>query len=167
MKIPVLLLLSLCLHLGAEEKRVDTFADLNWGESVTGAAKTEVKAEDYQGKIVVVEEFGARIPDCIKRLKELGQLLKRVEREKLPIVIYAIHRQREVPDEEIVKAVKDARAEAITIRKNGWLPTYGEGMPRAGIFLPDGTQLWHGRSNEREFDRSLRKALKAVAEKQE
>lgn len=167
MKIPVLLLLSLCLHLGAEEKRVDTFADLNWGESVTGAAKTEVKAEDYQGKIVVVEEFGARIPDCIKRLKELGQLLKRVEREKLPIVIYAIHRQREVPDEEIVKAVKDARAEAITIRKNGWLPTYGEGMPRAGIFLPDGTQLWHGPSNEREFDRSLRKALKAVAEKQE
>lgn len=165
MKKLVLLLLSLCLHLGAKEKPVETFAALNWGESVTGAAKTEVKAEDYQGKIVVVEEFGARIPDCIKRLKEISQLLKRVERENLPVVIYAIHRQQEVPDEEIVKAVKDARAEAITIRKNGWLPTYGEGMPRAGIFLPDGTQLWTGVSNEREFDRALKDAFKAVAGK--
>ena len=167
MKRLVLLLLSLCLHLGAKEKPVETFAALNWGEPVEGAAKTEVKAEDHQGKIVVVEEFGVRIPDCIKRLKDLGQLQKRVEREKLPIVIYAIHRQREVPDDEIVKAIKDARAEAITIRKNGWLPTFGEGMPRAGIFLPDGTQLWHGPSNEREFDRSLKDALKAVSEKQE
>jgi hypothetical protein len=163
MKNLVLFLFALCLNLSAEEKRVDTFADLNWGEPITGAAKTEIKAEDYQGKIVVVEEFGARIPECIKRLKELGQLQKRVEREKLPIAIYAIHRQREVPDEEIVKAIKDARAEAITIRKNGWLPTFGEGMPRAGIFLPDGTQLWHGVSSEREFDRSLKDALKAVA----
>ena len=165
MKNLVLFLLALCLNLSAEETRVDTFADLNWGEPITGAANTEIKPEHYQGKIIVVEEFGVRSPACIKRLKELGQLLKRVEREKLPIVIYAIHRQSEVPDEEIVKAVKDARAETITIRKNGWLPTYGEGMPRAGIFLPDGTQLWHGASNEREFDRSLKDALKAVAGK--
>lgn len=165
MKNLVLFLFALCLNLTAEEKRVDTFADLNWGEPITGAANTEINPEHYQGKIVVVEEFGVRIPDCIKRLKELGQLLRRAERQNLPIVIYAIHRQREVPDEEIVKAVEDARAEAITIRKNGWLPTFGEGMPRAGIFLPDGTQLWHGVSNEREFDRSLKDALKAVAGK--
>lgn len=165
MKNLLLLLLTLCLTLTAEVERVDTFADLSWGEPITGAANTDIKAEHYQGKIIVVEEFGVRIPECIKRLKELGQLLKRVEREKLPIVIYAIHRQREVPDDEIVKAVKDARAEAIIIRKNGFLPTYGKGMPRAGIFLPDGTQLWHGVSNEREFDRSLKEALKVVAGK--
>lgn len=165
MKTFFMLLLAISLNLTAEERHVETFAELNWGEPVTGATKTEVKPDQYKGKIVVVEEFGARIPDCIKRLKELGQLLKRVEREKLPIVIYAIHRQREVPDEEIVKTVKDARAEAITIRKNGWLPTFGEGMPRAGIFLPDGTQLWHGVSSEREFDRSLKDALKVVSGK--
>jgi len=165
MKNLVLFFFALCFNLAAEPQRVDTFADLNWGEPITGAAKTEVKPEQYQGKIVVVEEFGVLIPECIKRLKELGQLLKRVEREKLPIVFYAIHRQRDVPDDEIVKAVKGARADGITIRKNGYLPTYGEGMPRAGIFLPDGRQLWHGVSSDREFDRALKDALKAVAEK--
>ena len=165
MKKLVPLLFALCLNGAAEEKRAENIAALNWGEPVTGAVNTEIKPQHHQDKIIVVEEFGVRIPDCIKRLKELGQLLRRVERENLPIAIYAIHRQSQVPDDEIVKAVKDARAEAIIIRKNGFLPTYAEGMPRAGIFLPDGTQLWAGVSSEREFDRALKDALKAVSDK--
>jgi|LakMenEpi03Aug12_release.lakeMendotaPanAssembly.Ray.scaffolds.fasta_scaffold54059_1 hypothetical protein len=66
MKTLFMLLLAISLNLAAEAQHVETFAELNWGEPVTGAAKAEVKPKQYKGKIVVVEEFGARIPDCIE-----------------------------------------------------------------------------------------------------
>ena len=147
----------------------ENFADykitmINWGEALTAGDKEKPEkfdASSLKGKVVVVEEFGVKTPACVQRIKDLGRLAKKIERDELKVVIIAIHRQRDVPDQQIADAVEKARAEII-IRKNGFLPASIGGMPHAAIFLPDGTMLWHGDSTERDFDKAYKKALESV-----
>ncbi len=154
----------LVLPLAAEKEDVSAYkvSQVTWGEPITGAANTEFKPADLQGKVVVVEEFGVLTEACLQRLKELGRLRKKLDRDKSDAVIVAIHRQRQVADAKIVEAVEDERAEAIIIRKNGFLPASIGSMPHAAIFLPDGSMLWHGDSTERDFDKKLDEALEAA-----
>lgn len=164
MKTFLALLASLTLPLVAAEDEPLTYKlnQVTWGEAITGAAKTEFKTADLEGKVVVVEEFGVLSEACLQRLKELGRIRKKLDRDKSDAVIIAIHRQRQVPDEKIVEAVEDERAEEIIIRKNGFLPASIGGMPHAAIFLPDGRMLWHGDSTERDFEKKLDEALEAA-----
>jgi hypothetical protein len=147
----------------AEDGKGYRLDQVSWGDPVEESKAPAFNPADLKNKVVVVEEFGVRIDVCLNRIKELGRLCKRIGRDKLPVAVVAIHRQREVPDKEIVEAVKDARGDEVTILKNGFLPASIGGMPHAAIFLPDGSMAWHGDSTGREFEKQLKQALQAAA----
>ncbi|BCX49699.1 hypothetical protein HAHE_36070 [Haloferula helveola] len=161
MKTLALLIAMLPLSLLAEKEDVSAYkvTQVTWGEPVKGVPASEIKPAELTGKVVIVEEFGVLTPACLQRLKELGRLRKKLDRDKSDAVIIAIHRQRQVSDEDIANAVKDERAEGVIIRKNGFLPASIGSMPHAAVFLPDGSMLWHGDSTERDFDRKVDEAL--------
>lgn len=144
----------------AEKSKVSDYKlhMVSWGEALEGDEGVAFDASKLEGKIVVVEEFGVKTPVCIGRLKDLARLQKKLEKEESPVVIVAIHRQRDVADADVLAATRRARVN-FALRKNGFLPASIGGMPHAAIFLPDGSMAWHGDSTERDFDKALQKAM--------
>jgi len=134
---------------------------VNWGEVITGDQGNKFDPTTLEGKVIIVEEFGVKTPACIERLKDLARLQKKLEKDKTNAVIIAIHRQRDVPDADLLKATEKARVN-FPLRKNGFLPASIGGMPHAAIFLPDGTMFWHGDSTERDFEKALKEALESL-----
>lgn len=160
-----LLLLSLLPCLAEKEKVSDYKINMvNWGQplhAVDANSKDDFDPASLKDRVVVVEEFGVKTPACLERLKDLGRLAKKADKEKLKVTFVAIHRQRDVPDPQVAKAVEKSRAE-IVIRKNGFLPASIGGMPHAAIFLPNGDMLWHGDSTERDFDKAYKEAIESL-----
>lgn len=150
------------LHAFEESVQGYSLAQTSWGDAIKGLGDGKFDPAGFKGKIVIVEEFGVKTPACLVRLRELAKLDKKLRRNKTPAVIIAIHRQRDVPDEKIVEAVKKNRVE-FAVRKNGFLSASIGGMPHAAIFLPDGSLFWHGDPTERSFDRKVREAIKLPA----
>lgn len=158
--------IATCIHVPpsageALPKTIYRISEIAWGDAVDGHLEPEWKPEDIKGRLLVVEEFGVKIPACVDRLKELARLEKRLARENSRARIIAIHRQREVPDAEIVKSLRKQRVE-FSVRKNGFLPASIGGMPHVAIFMPDGVLHWHGDPQGRDFERELKVALEKV-----
>ena len=132
---------------------------VTWGDAIEGDERPAFKKEELNGKVVVVEEFGVKIPDCLSRIKDLSRLAKKHARDASPLAIVMIHRQREVPDKEILEAIERVPPSVI-VRKNGFLPVYHEGMPNAAVFGADGEMVWTGDPSNAAFGRALKAALK-------
>lgn len=171
MKLPLLLVLfSLVFfsHLSAVEI-IEKMSDhpittVNWGKPLEGDTRPQLDKEKLAGNVVVVEEFGIKVQDCLSRLKDLNRWAKKAERDQLPLIIVLIHRQNEEPDADILKEIERIHPK-IMIRKEGWLPMFHKGMPHAGIFNTDGTMAFQAASMGNEFDKALKEALKLATAK--
>lgn len=133
-------------------------AEVVWGESLKDDKRPPFDPGALAGKVVIVEEFGIRIPDCLKRIKELDRLVKRHERAGGNLRVVLIHRQNEVPDDEVAKAVAKLHP-SIAVRKAGFLPVFVEGMPNAAIFDDAGRMRWTGNPDRDGFAAALRKVM--------
>lgn len=133
-------------------------AEVVWGEALKEDKRPPFDPAALGGKVVIVEEFGVRIPDCLKRIKELDRLVKRQERAGGKLQVVLIHRQNEVPDEEVAKAVAKIHP-SIAVRKAGFLPVFVEGMPNAAIFDDAGLMRWTGNPDRDGFAAALRKVM--------
>lgn len=137
---------------------------VNWGKPLEGDTRPQLDKEKLAGNVVVVEEFGIKVQDCLSRLKDLNRWAKKAERDKLPLIIVLIHRQNDEPDAAILKELERIHPK-IMVRKEGWLPMFHEGMPHAGIFHADGTMAWQAASMGNEFDKILKEVLKGATAK--
>lgn len=152
----------------ADDKPVDYTAykvnHVKWGDPVEGLDRPAFDSKALLGKIVIVEEFGVTLSDCIGRLSKLNSLAKKLERDKVPFAIVLIHRQWQVPDKDIVKEVKRLH-KSIIVRKNGFSPVYWKGMPNTALFSHTGAMVWKGDPRKSEYRRELKKLIKAVEKK--
>lgn len=134
---------------------------VTWGEPLKGCDRPAFEPAKLAGKIVIIEEFGVRIPDCIGRIADLNRLAKKLERDKVPFTIVMLHRQIEVPDKDVLKEVKRLHP-SIVIRKNGFTPVFYKGMPNTSLFSQDGAMQWKGDPRKSAYRRALKNLLKSV-----
>ncbi len=116
-----------------------------------------------RGKVVVIENWGVRCPPCIAMLPHLADLDKRY-RDKGLLIIGAESQGHS--KQEIEPLLKRANVNyTITSGANGPIPV--SGIPRAFVFNVEGDLVFSGHPGNEEFDRSIKKALRDVAAKDE
>ena len=113
------------------------------------------------GKVVVVEQWGVNCGPCIASLPEMAKLAKRYEKKGL--VVVGQECQGGTKD-QILKLLKDARVK-YPVMSGGSVPVNSDGIPHALVFGADGKLVWHGHPADKEFEDSVKDALKAVVEK--
>ena len=110
------------------------------------------------GKVVVVEEWGVNCAPCIASLPDMAKLAKRYEKKGL--VVLGFERQQG-SKEEILKLLKPARVQ-YPVFSGGSAGVESKGIPHACVFGADGKLIWHGHPMDKEFEDSVKDALKAI-----
>ena len=124
-------------------------------EVVNGVAFDKAALE---GKVVVVEEWGVNCPPCIASLPDMAKMAKRYEKKGL--VVLGFERQQG-SKEEIMKLLKPARVQ-YPVFSGGSAGVESKGIPHACVFGADGKLIWHGHPMDKEFEDSVKDALKAM-----
>ncbi len=160
LKIAALFALAAPAFADDDEKSVPdvTLSQVRWAEVVNDVAFDQ---DALGGKVVVVEQWGVNCPPCIASLPELAKLAKRYDDKGL--VVVGLERQQS-SKEAILKVIKPARV-GYPVMAGGHVPVPGNGIPNVAVFGADGKLVWHGHPADREFEKSVKGALKAVAKK--
>ncbi len=130
-------------------------SQVRWGEVVNDVA---FDPKDVEGKVVVVEEWGVNCGPCIASLPDMAKLAKRYAKKGLVVVGLEVQGGTE---DEILDLLKEARVK-YPVTKGGNAPVSTGGIPHACIFGTDGKLIWHGHPADDDFERQLKKALRAV-----
>lgn len=133
-------------------------SQVQWAEVVNDVAFDQGALE---GKVVVIEQWGVNCPPCIASLPEMARLAKRYDDKGL--VVVGLERQQS-SKEAILKVLKPARV-AYPVMAGGHVPVPGNGIPNVAVFGTDGKLVWHGHPANKDFEKSVKSALKAVAKK--
>lgn len=158
-KIAALLALALPVAADDEKPLPDVnLSQVQWAEVVNDAAFDK---DALDGKVVVVEQWGVNCPPCIASLPDLAKLSKRYDDKGL--VVVGLERQQS-SKEAILKVLKPARV-TYPVMAGGHVPVPGNGIPNAAVFGTDGKLVWHGHPADKEFEKAVKTALKAVAKK--
>ncbi len=126
---------------------------VRWGTVVNEA---EFDSSALEGKVVVVEQWGVNCPPCIASLPELAKLARRYESKGLVVVGLEVQGGDK---ETINELLKDARVK-YPVTQGGSIPSNSNGIPHASVFGADGKLVWQGHPADREFERSVKSALR-------
>lgn len=145
---------ALSLNLHADEKDAK-ISDFKFGKTLQGDEPTE---DSLKGKVVVIEYWGVNCPPCIAAMPHLAKLDKRY-RDKGLVIIGA---ESQNSSAAAIKKITDkAKVEfAITAGANG--PVAVRGIPKALIFDTTGKIIFNGNPADKNFDSTIKKALKDV-----
>jgi thiol-disulfide isomerase/thioredoxin len=142
------------LTLSAKEKEEKpsvpnaTIDDVRFGEVVNEAT---LDKEQLKGKVVVVEEWGVNCPPCIASLPDLARLAKSNEKKGLVVIGMEMQNSKK---EDILKVLKSARVNYPVTKSNS--------IPHALVFDSTGKLVWHGNPHDEDFEREVKKALRAI-----
>lgn len=113
--------------------------------------------EELSGKVVVVEEWGVHCPPCLESLPELARLAR--SNAKKNLVVVGLEQQNS-SKEQILKVLKSARV-TYPVMAGGSAPGSGGSIPYVCVFNTSGKLVWNGNPNDKEFERAVRKELRA------
>ncbi len=131
-------------------------SEWEFGETAFGDA---VDMEKNQGKVVVLEYWGVRCPPCIASLPHLAKLHDRYKDDGLVIIGAESQGSSE---KQIEPIIKKANVD-YTITKGCQGPITVKGIPRILVFNRTGTMIFDGRPSDKDFERTVKKALKESA----
>jgi len=136
-----------------------TLSDVKWGEPVNGVAFDK---GTLAGKVVVVEEWGVNCAPCIASLPGLAKMAK--SGEKKGLVVVGLERQQSTK-EAILKVLKDAKV-AYPVMSGGSAPGNTGGIPHACVFDVTGKLVFSGNPHDEDFERSVKKAMRDIKDKE-
>lgn len=146
---------SLILLVGsllAEEKKVN-LSEFQLGQTLAG---TEITAETVKGHPTVIDYWGIHCGPCLAHIPFFSSLAKRYDGKGL--VLIGAHCQ-DATDAEVLAVVKSQKIKfPVTKGTNG--PIQFSTIPHTAVFAADGTLLFHGHPDDKEFDRALKTAMK-------
>ncbi len=125
------------------------------GERITGP---EATLETAAGKAVLIEAWGVHCGPCIASLPDIEKISKRY---KDKMVVFGAHSQN-ATDDEVKEVVKKNKLH-YTITKGVTSPVPFSGIPRVFIFDPKGEMVFTGSPFDKDFERSLRKAVSGAS----
>lgn len=127
------------------------------GKTISG---TEITADTVKGHPTVIDYWGIHCGPCLAHIPYFNKIAKSYDSKGL--VLIGAHCQS-ASDEEILAMVKSQKIKfPVTTGTNG--PINFSGIPHTAVFAADGTMLFHGHPDDKEFERALRTATKdAVA----
>ena len=138
-----------------------TLDGVDLGKHVYGP---KIKADDLKGKVVVFEYWGDRCPPCIRSIPHLVKVQKKHGANKLTIVANQVWTND-------VDAAKKAWTNAggddtITVANHGKLKgAKVNGVPHSFVFDHTGKLVWEGHPLDKQFDKAIEKAVKALPTK--
>lgn len=132
-----------------------TLADVRFGEKVNDAPFDK---DALAGKVVVVEEWGVNCGSCIQSLPHLAKMAKSGQKKGLVVVGLECQNSKK---EDILKVLKTARVE-YPVMAGGSAPGGTGGIPYACVFDTTGKLVWNGFPLDEEFERAVKKELRAV-----
>ncbi|RYD36530.1 MAG: TlpA family protein disulfide reductase [Verrucomicrobiaceae bacterium] len=153
MKFKPALLLALLLPLTAQAEDKVTLSQFQLGKTLSG---TPVTQESLKGKPVVMEFWGVNCGPCLAHMPMFNTLAKRYDSKGL--VVIGAHAQQ-ATDEEILEKVKSTKVK-FPVLQNANGPVSFSGIPHSFIFGADGTMLFHGHPDDKDFEKFLRQAVK-------
>ena len=116
----------------------------------------KINKSDFDGKVVVIENWGVHCPPCIASLPHLAKLEKD-NRDKGLVIIGA--ESQGSSKAQIEPLIKKAGVEyTMTEGANGPIPV--SGIPRAFVFDREGKLVFDGHPAVGDFEKSIKKALK-------
>lgn len=155
MKLLSALFFSLLLPFAASAEDKVNISQFTLGKTVSG---TEVTAATVKGKPVIIEFWGVNCGPCLAHMPMFNSLAKRYDSKGL--VVIGAHCQ-DATDEEILDKVKATKVKfPVTTGTSG--PVDFSGIPHSCIFGSDGTLLFHGHPDDKEFDKALKTAMKGA-----
>lgn len=155
MKLLSALFLSLLLPFAAHAEDKVNISQFTLGKTVSGS---EVTAATVKGKPVLIEFWGVNCGPCLAHMPMFNSLAKRYDSKGL--VVIGAHCQ-DASDEEILEKVKATKVKfPVTTGTSG--PVQFSGIPHSCIFASDGTLLFHGHPDDKEFDKALKTAMKGA-----
>ncbi len=132
-----------------------SLTDVRWGEVVNDQPFDEA---NLAGKVVVVEEWGVNCGPCIASLPDLAKLAR--SNAKKGLVVVGLERQNS-PKERILKVLDSARVR-YPVMAGGWAPGGRGGIPNVCVFNAEGKLVWNGSPHDKEFERTVKKELRAL-----
>ncbi len=136
-----------------------TLADVKWGDPVNGVAFDKGA---LAGKVVVVEEWGVNCAPCLASLPNLAKMAK--SGEKKGLVVVGLERQQSTK-EAILKVLKDTKV-AYPVMSGGSAPGSTGGIPHVCVFDVTGKLVFNGNPHDEEFERSVKKAMRDIKDKE-
>lgn len=136
-----------------------SLSDVKWGEVVNGVAFDKTA---LAGKVVVVEEWGVNCGPCIASLPELAKMAK--SGEKKGLVVVGLERQQSTKD-AILKVIEKAKV-GYPIMSGGSAPGNTGGIPHACVFDTTGKLIFSGHPADEDFEKSVKKAMREVKDKE-
>ncbi len=131
-------------------------ADFTIGAVVSGPA---VSLANTGGKAVVIEAWGVNCGPCLASLPHIEKLAKS---NKADTIVIGAESQNSA-DDKIQDIVKKNKL-SYTITKGGVSgPVSFSGIPHAFVFDTTGKLIFSGRPDDKDFDKAVRDAGKAVA----
>ena len=121
------------------------------GANITGPPTT---LADAAGKAVLIDAWGINCGPCLESLPEIEKISKRY---KDRMVVFGAHSQAGTDEE--VKAVVKKNKLSYSITKGVTGPVPFDRIPHIFIFDPKGELVFSGSPFDKEFERSLRKAV--------
>ncbi|MBN1863891.1 MAG: TlpA family protein disulfide reductase [Victivallales bacterium] len=113
------------------------------GEIISGP---EVKLDELQGKVVVIEFWGWRCPPCLASLPKLAKLDKKYRKKGL--VLIGMHAQQ-ASNDQILEIVKKSKLEfTITTNPASHGPVSFSGIPKVFVFDGEGKLVFDGHPND-------------------
>ena len=126
------------------------------GEVISGP---EVKLEELEGKVVVIEFWGYRCPPCLASLPKMAKLDK--QHRKKGLVIIGIHSQS-ATNEQILELVKKNKVEfTITTNSSSHGPIKFSGIPKVFVFDGEGKLVFDGRPDD-DMEKVIKSELKKL-----
>ena len=135
-----------------------SLSDVKWGTQVNDAPFDKAA---LVGKVVVVEEWGVNCAPCIASLPDLAKMAK--SGEKRGLVVIGLERQQS-SKEDILKVIKTAKVE-YPIMSGGLAPGNTGGIPHVCVFDTTGKLVFNGNPHDEDFERAVKKAMRAIKDK--
>jgi len=144
-------------------------ADLAWAEDsalsqckigVTIAGKAH-RIKDLKGKVVVIEEWGARCAPCLLSMSHLVKLDGWYRKKGLVIIA---NEAQASSRERILKLVKSKKVKYTVTQGTKNPSLVSQSIPRVVVFNINGAVVYRGSPRHPGFDRAIKKALKEVSD---
>ena len=121
------------------------------GAYITGPQSTLAEAT---GKAVLIDAWGIHCGPCLASLPDIEKIAKRYKNKML---VFGAHSQAGTDDE--VKEVVKKNKLSYTITQGVTSPVPFSGIPRVFVFDPAGALVFTGSPFDKDFEKSLRKAV--------
>lgn len=132
-----------------------SLSQVRWGEVINDVPFDK---ESLAGKVVVVEVWGVKCGPCLASLPDMAKLAK--SNASKGLVVVGLEAQNSSKD-EILKVLKSARVQ-YPVMAGGSTPGSTGTIPRACVFNKEGKLVWNGNPHDEDFERAVKKELRAT-----